>query len=61
LFHLTSLVTVRMVIYLMLIGGVLVLAYAAGGLLAAFVVHAVYNLTALTLILIRRRDENFAT
>ncbi len=61
LFHLTSLVTVRMVIYLMLIGAVLVVAYATGGLLAAFVVHAVYNLTALTLILIRRRDESFAT
>jgi hypothetical protein len=42
-------------------GAVLVLAYAAGGLLAAWVVHAVYNLTALTLILTRRRDENFAT
>ena len=59
--HLASLVSVRMVIYLMLIGAVLVIAYLMGGLLAAFVVHAVYNLTALTLIVIRRRDERFAS
>lgn len=59
--HLTSLVSIRMVLYLMLIGAVLVGAYLVGGLLAAFVVHAVYNLTALALILIHRRDEKFAT
>lgn len=59
-FHLTSLVSVRMVVYLTMIGAVLVGAYMSGGLVAAFVCHAVYNLTALTMVLVKRRDREFA-
>jgi hypothetical protein len=49
-----SFVSVRMTLYLMLVGAVLVAVYMAYGLLAAFVLHAVYNLTALTLTVLTR-------
>jgi hypothetical protein len=51
-FHLLSLVSVRMVIYLTLLGAVLVAVYMQDGLLAAFVVHAVYNLLVLALLIV---------
>jgi hypothetical protein len=49
-FHLISLVTIRMLIYLSLVGAAFVGLYMAGGLIAVFVVHATYNLLALTLL-----------
>jgi hypothetical protein len=53
-FHLFSLVSIRMAIYLMLVGAVLVQLYMLDGIVAVFVLHAVYNLTALTLTVITR-------
>lgn len=50
LVHLVSCVTVRMSIYLSLIGVALVGIYMEGGLLAVFVTHASYNLLALALV-----------
>ena len=52
IFHLLSLVSVRMVIYLTLLGAALVAVYMQDGLLAAFVVHAVYNLLVLALLIV---------
>jgi hypothetical protein len=49
--HLVSFVSVRMTIYLSLVGVVLVGLYMSSGLIAVFVTHAVYNLLALTLML----------
>jgi hypothetical protein len=54
--HLISFVSIRMTIYLALAGIVLVGVYMTGGLLAAFVTHAVYNLLALALLV----GENYA-
>jgi hypothetical protein len=51
LLHLLSLVTVRMTLYLTLVGAILVQVYMLDGLLAVFVVHACYNLLALTLLI----------
>ncbi len=52
LLHLLSFVTVRMALYLTLVGAVLVEVYMLDGLMAAFVVHACYNLLALTLLIV---------
>jgi hypothetical protein len=52
LFHLLSFVTVRMTLYLTLVGAILVQVYMLDGLLAVFVVHACYNLLALTLMIV---------
>ena len=48
--HFVSLVTVRMVIYLTLVGLLLVGVYMYAGLVAVFVVHATYNMLALTML-----------
>lgn len=48
--HLLSLVTVRMTIYLTLVGILFVGLYMQAGLLAVFVVHATYNMLALGLL-----------
>jgi hypothetical protein len=56
-FHLLSLVSVRMMIYLMLVGAVLVEVYMLAGIVAVFVLHAVYNLTALGLTVASRKRE----
>jgi hypothetical protein len=50
LVHLISCVTVRMTIYLTLVGLALVGIYMQGGLIAVFVTHASYNLLALALV-----------
>jgi hypothetical protein len=50
LVHLVSCVTVRMSIYLTLVGVALVGIYIQGGFIAVFVTHASYNLLALTLV-----------
>lgn len=52
LLHLLSLVSVRMVIYIGLLGLAFVQVYMLGGLLAVFVVHASYNLLVLSLLII---------
>jgi hypothetical protein len=52
LFHLLSLVSIRMAVYLAIVGAVLVAVYLHDGLLAAFVVHAVYNLLVLVLVIV---------
>lgn len=52
LFHLLSFVSIRMMLYLTLVGAVLVAVYMQDGLVAAFVVHAVYNLLVLTLLIV---------
>jgi hypothetical protein len=54
LFHLFSLVSIRMTIYLMLVGAVLVEVYMLYGIVAVWVLHAVYNLTALALTVATR-------
>jgi hypothetical protein len=53
-FHLFSLVSIRMMIYLMLVGAVFVEIYMLDGIVAVFVLHAVYNLTALGLTVASR-------
>jgi hypothetical protein len=55
LFHLFSLVSVRMTIYLMLVGAVLVEVYMLYGIVAVWVLHAVYNLSALALTVATRK------
>jgi len=50
LLHLLSFVSVRMTLYLVLVGAILVEVYMLDGLLAVFVVHACYNLLALALL-----------
>lgn len=55
--HLLSLVSVRMAIYLMLLGALFVQVYMMGGLAAVFVLHAVYNLTALAMVVATRKRE----
>lgn len=55
LFHLFSLVSIRMTIYLMLVGAVLVELYMLDGIIAVWVLHAAYNLTALTLTVATRK------
>jgi hypothetical protein len=52
LLHVLSFVTVRMTLYLTLVGAILVQVYMLDGLLAVFVVHACYNLLALTLLVV---------
>jgi hypothetical protein len=52
--HLVSLVTVRMTIYLSIVGIVFVALYMTAGFVAVFVVHACYNLLALTLLTVER-------
>jgi hypothetical protein len=52
LLHVLSLVSVRMTLYLVLVGAILVQVYMLDGLLAVFVVHACYNLLALTLLVV---------
>jgi hypothetical protein len=54
-FHLFSLVSVRMTIYLMLVGAVFVELYMLEGIVAVFVLHAVYNLAALVLTVATRK------
>jgi hypothetical protein len=54
-FHLFSLVSVRMTIYLMVVGAILVELYMLDGIVAVFVLHAVYNLSALALIIVTRK------
>jgi hypothetical protein len=54
-FHLFSLVSVRMTIYLMLVGAVFVELYMLDGIVAVFVLHAVYNLTALGVTVATRK------
>ncbi|HEY5260735.1 MAG TPA: hypothetical protein VIJ33_01320 [Solirubrobacteraceae bacterium] len=49
--HLLSFVSIRMTLYLSLVGAILVQVYMMDGLLAVFVVHACYNLLALTLLI----------
>src|SRR5579862_4657221 len=57
--HLLSLVSVRMLVYMTLVGALFVEVYMTAGLLAVFVLHAVYNLTALaTLVATRKRPLN---
>jgi hypothetical protein len=51
LLHLLSCVTVRMAIYLAIVGVFLVDIYMRDGLLAVFVIHANYNLLTLTLLI----------
>ena len=58
--HFTSLVSVRMVIYLTLVGALLVDAYMVGGLLACFVLHAVYNWIALGVVVATRNRQTRA-
>ena len=53
-FHLFSLVSVRMAIYLMLVGAIFVELYMLDGIVAVFVLHAVYNLSALALTIATR-------
>jgi hypothetical protein len=55
LLHLFSLVTIRMTIYLMLVGALFVELYMLYGLVAVFVVHSVYNLSALALVVVTRK------
>jgi Type II CAAX prenyl endopeptidase Rce1-like len=55
LFHLFSFVTVRMTIYLMLVGAIFVQLYMLDGIIAVFVLHSVYNLTALALLVATRK------
>jgi hypothetical protein len=50
LVHLLSCVTVRMTLYLTLVGVALVGVYMKGGLVAVFVAHASYNLLVLALV-----------
>jgi hypothetical protein len=52
LFHLLSCVSIRMTLYLTLVGAILVQVYMLDGLMAVFVVHACYNLLALTLLIV---------
>jgi hypothetical protein len=54
-FHLFSLVSVRMTIYLMLVGAIFVELYMLEGIVAVFVLHAVYNITALALTVATRK------
>jgi Type II CAAX prenyl endopeptidase Rce1-like len=54
-FHLFSLVSIRMTIYLMLVGAVLVELYMLEGIVAVFVLHAAYNLSALALTVVTRK------
>lgn len=54
-FHLFSLVSVRMTLYLMLVGAILVELYMLDGIVAVFVLHAVYNLSALALTVATRK------
>jgi hypothetical protein len=54
-FHLFSLVSVRMTIYLMLVGAIFVELYMLDGIIAVFVLHAVYNLSALALSVATRK------
>jgi Type II CAAX prenyl endopeptidase Rce1-like len=53
--HLISFVTIRMTIYLTLVGAVFVQLYMLDGLVAVFVLHSVYNLTALALVVAARK------
>ncbi len=53
--HLFSLVSVRMSIYLTLVGALFVQIYMIGGLIAVFVLHAVYNLAALAMTVVTRK------
>ena len=54
LFHLFSLVSIRMTLYLMVIGAIFVEVYMLSGIVGVFVVHSVYNLISLALIVARR-------
>jgi hypothetical protein len=54
-FHLCSLVSIRMAIYLSLVGAILVCLYMVDGIVAVFVLHAVYNLSALALTVATRK------
>jgi hypothetical protein len=51
LFHLLSCVSIRIALYLTMVGAVLVQVYMLDGLMAVFVVHACYNLLALSLLI----------
>jgi hypothetical protein len=57
LFHLTSFVSIRMSIYLMIVGAILVAVYMQDGIVAVFVLHAMYNLTALGFMVATRTDR----
>lgn len=52
--HLVSFVSLRMTIYLTLVGVGLVGLYMTGGLLAVFVTHATYNLLVLALMMVEQ-------
>jgi hypothetical protein len=53
--HLFSFVSVRMVVYLTLVGALFVQVYLAAGIIAVFVLHATYNLTALGMTVATRK------
>jgi hypothetical protein len=57
-FHLTSFVSIRMAIYLSFVGVLLVRVYLSHGLAAAFVMHATYNLVALTVIIVEHHLDH---
>jgi hypothetical protein len=54
-FHLFSLVIVRMTIYLTIVGAIFVELYMLEGIVAVFVLHAAYNLSALALTVATRK------
>ena len=59
LLHLISFVSIRMTLYLSLVGVCFVGLYMAGGLMAVFVVHASYNLLALALLRSGKEVQSF--
>jgi hypothetical protein len=61
LLHILSFVSVRMTLYLTLVGAILVEVYMRDGLLAVFVVHACYNLLALTLLIVEAHVKRAPT
>lgn len=61
LLHLFSFVSLRMTIYLALVGALFVELYMVAGLAAVFVLHATYNLTALAMTVATRNRGTLAT
>ncbi len=55
--HVFSFVSIRMVVYLTLVGALFVQVYLAAGIVAVFVLHATYNLTALAMTVATRKRE----
>ena len=58
--HITMCITVRMTIWIMIVGSVLWACYSMDGLAAAFVVHAAYNLCAILLVTATRNQPQEA-